>query len=404
MAHKTVTNSAIPPYEMTPLEEIPRIAARMRNTFRSNKTKDVEYRLVQLRRLYWGFQDYKQALLDALKLDLNKSPHDATVTEVDWVIADCMYCIKHLEEWVKDDKNVDVALSYAMLKPRIKKEPLGPALIIGAYNFPVNLNMCPMIGAIAAGCTCVLKPSESAPATAMVLAEIIAKYLDPEAYACVNGRIPESTALLNEKWEKIFYTGGVNVAKIISKKAAETLTPVTLELGGKNPAFVSKNADVALAARRLLWGKTVNAGQVCISHNYVLCHREVVDSFVKMLNITYNEFFPQGAKASPDLARVVNTAQFDRMKKMLDNTKGKIVMGGEMDRDELFIAPTAVLVDSADDSMVQEESFGPIWAILPYDDLDDAIKLVNNVDSTPLSLVTFGSKVENEKGELPPMR
>lgn len=401
MANKTVTKSAIPPYGMTPLEDIPQIAARMRNTFRSNKTKNVEYRLVQLRRLYWGFIDYRQALLDALKLDLNKSPHDATVTEVDWVIADCMYCIKNLEEWVKDDKNVDVALSYAMLKPRIKKEPLGPALIIGAYNFPVNLNMCPMIGAIAAGCTCVLKPSESAPATAMVLAEIIAKYLDPEAYACVNGRIPESTALLNEKWEKIFYTGGVNVAKIISKKAAETLTPVTLELGGKNPAFVSKNADVALAARRLLWGKTVNAGQVCISHNYVICHREVVDSFIKMLNITYNEFFPQGAKASPDLARVVNTAQFDRMKKMLDTTKGKIVMGGEMDRDELFIAPTAVLVDSADDSMVQEESFGPIWAILPYDDLDEAIKVVNNVDSTPLSLVTFGSKVENEKGEFP---
>ncbi|KAK7951616.1 aldehyde dehydrogenase 3H1 [Apiospora aurea] len=397
MAHKAVASGSIAPYEITSLDAIPSIAAKLRDTFWTNKTKDVQYRLVQLRKLYWALNDYAPQLREALMLDLKKSPHDAHVSEIDWTIGDCLFAIKNLEEWVKDDKDIDIALSYSMLKPRIRKEPFGAVLIIGTYNFPVQLNMCPLIGAIAAGCTAALKPSESAPATAMVLTEIIAKSLDPSAYTTVNGKVPETTALLEEKWEKIFYTGGVNVAKIISKKAAETLTPVCLELGGKNPAFVTKNADVRLAARRLMWSKTVNAGQVCISQNYVLCHRDVVDSLINMMNVTYDDFFPKGAKVSPDYARVVNVQQFDRLKAMLDNTQGKIVLGGEMDRNELYIGPTVVLVDSAEDRMIQEESFGPIWAILPYDDLDDAINTVRKVDYTPLSLMTFGSKSENEK-------
>jgi beta-apo-4'-carotenal oxygenase len=204
---------------------------------------------------------------------------------------------------------------------------------------------------------------------------------------------------LNEKWAKIFYTGNPTVARIIAKKAAETLTPVTLELGGRNPAFVSKAANLALAARRLLWGKVHNAGQVCISHNYVCVERELVDDFIKYLNATYKEFFPKGAKASEDYSRIVNERQFDRIKKMLDTTNGKIVMGGETDRSDLFIAPTAVLVDSIDDPMMKDESFGPIWSIYPVDDVNEAIKVMNKVDPTPLSLVTFGSKSENEQGK-----
>jgi beta-apo-4'-carotenal oxygenase len=300
---------------------------------------------------------------------------------------------------VKDDTNVDYAMQFTAMKPRIRKEPYGTVLIIGTYNFPVNLNISPLIGAIAAGCTVVVKPSEHAPETAAVLDEIIAKYLDPTAYRVVNGAVPETTALLNQKWEKIFYTGGEHVAKIISKKAAETLTPVCLELGGRNPAFVNKSANIALAARRLLWGKCMNAGQVCISQNYAIVDRRSVLDFIKHLNITYNEFFPKGAKASPDFARIINHNHFDRIKNMLDTTKGKIVMGGETDRDELFIAPTAVLVEDLNDPIIQQESFGPVWGIIPVDNLDSAIKLVNTVDPTPLSLVTFGSKEENAKGK-----
>ncbi|KAI1850655.1 hypothetical protein JX265_004365 [Neoarthrinium moseri] len=397
MAHKTTHNIKIAPFEATPLDEIPKIAALHRSTFKSQKTKDVQYRLVQLRKLYWGLLDLTDKFVESMKQDLNKSAHESHMMEVGWAIQDCLYTLQHLEKWAADEKPEDVALQYSMLNPRIRKEPLGAVLIIGTYNFPVNLNVCPLIGAIAAGCPAVLKPSEGAPATAVVLKELVEKYLDPEAYTVVNGYVPETTALLNEKWEKIFYTGGVNVAKIISKKAAETLTPVTLELGGKNPAFVSKYADLPLTARRLLWGKTVNAGQICMSANTVHVDREILDDFIRVLDATYKEFFPNGAKASPDFARVVNQQHFDRMKKMLDNTKGKIVMGGETDRDDLFIAPTAVLVDSADDSMVQEESFGPIWSILPYDSLDSALNVAQEIDPTPLSLMTFGRKAENDK-------
>ncbi|KAH8671138.1 aldehyde dehydrogenase [Xylariales sp. PMI_506] len=397
MAHKTTHNIKIEPLEATPLEEIPKISATLRSTFRSQKTKDVQYRLVQLRKLYWGLVDLTDKFKESLKQDLNKSSHDAHLSEIDFSIADLIYSIKNVEKWAKDDKDLDIPLVFAAVRPRLKKEPLGPVLIIGTYNFPLNLNVCPLIGAIAAGCPAVVKPSEHAPATAVVLKELVDNYLDPSAYQVVQGAIPETNALLDEKWEKIFYTGGANVAKIISKKAAETLTPVVLELGGKNPAFISRYADLALAAKRLMWGKTINAGQVCVSHNYVLIDRTVVDDFVKYLNLVNKEFFPNGAQASPDFARIINQNHFDRMKKMLDTTKGKIVLGGETDRDDLFIAPTAVLVDSPQDSMVQEESFGPIWAILPYDNVDDAINIVNEIDSSPLSLMTFGKKAENKK-------
>lgn len=198
-----------------------------------------------------------------------------------------------------------------------------------------------MIGAIAAGNTVVLKPSENAPSVAMILEKIVAA-LDPDCYVCIQGAIPQTTALLDQKWDKIFYTGSVNVAKIISKKAAETLTPVTLELGGKNPAIVTKHADMRLAARRLLWGKFVNAGQVCISQNYTLIDKEVLPAFLREMEVAMKEFYPEGAKASPDYGRIVNNRQWKRLKEMIDNTKGKILIGGTMDEADRFLEPTVI--------------------------------------------------------------
>ncbi|KAI1764154.1 aldehyde dehydrogenase [Hypoxylon sp. FL1150] len=387
----------IPTFEATPLDDIARIAATARSSFQSQKTKDVEWRLVQLRKLYWGLTDYTEKFQAALKKDLNKPPHDAILSEIHHLIQDLNLTLKKLKDWAKDDKDIDYPWTFSAMKPRIKKEPLGAVLVIGAYNVPLMLSLAPFIGAMAAGCTAVLKPSENAPATAMVMKEMVEKYLDPSSFFVVNGAIPESTALLNEKWAKIFYTGNNTVARIVSKKAAETLTPVTLELGGRNPSFVSKSADVALAARRLLWGKTMNAGQICLSQNYVLVEREVLDDFIKYLKATYQEFYPNGPKSSEDYGRIINERQFDRIKKMLDTTKGEIVLGGETDRADLYISPTVVLVDSLDDPMMTEESFGPIWSIVPYDNLEDAINVANKVDPTPLSLMTFGSKSENEK-------
>jgi beta-apo-4'-carotenal oxygenase len=216
----------------------------------------------------------------------------------------------------------------------------------------------------------------------------------------VNGGVTETTALLNEKWDKIFYTGSTQVGTIIAKKAAETLTPVTLELGGLNPAFITKHADPRLAARRLLWGKLLNAGQVCMSENYVMVEKEILPAFVEQLKLALKEFFPNGQKVSEDFARIVNKRHFQRIKKMLDETRGKILFGGEMDESQNFIELTVVQVEDAQDSTVVDEIFGPIMPLLVVDSIETAIRTANEVHSTPLSLYAFGTKAETNKSKL----
>ena len=265
------------------------------------------------------------------------------------------------------------------------------------YNFPFQLALGPLIGAIAAGCTAVIKPSEIAPAAAVIVQKIVEESLDPSAFSIVQGAIPETQKLLDEKWDKIFYTGSATVGKIISKKAAETLTPVTLELGGKNPAIITKNADMRLAARRLLWGKTVNAGQVCVSQNYTTIDEAVLPTFLSEFKTAMAEFFPNGTKTSPDYGRIVNVRQFQRLKKMLDSSSGKILLGGTMDESVRYIEPTLVQVSSVEDPLLTEESFGPLIPILPVKDLDTAIRIANEVSGTPLGLYPFGNKAETAR-------
>ena len=242
-----------------------------------------------------------------------------------------------------------------------------------------------------------MKPSENAPNVAVVLQKVIEGCLDPTCFKVAQGAIPETTALMNEKWDKIFYTGSANVGTIIAKKAAETLTPVTLELGGRNPAIVTKNADIRLAARRLLWGKVVNAGQVCISQNYIMVDKEVLDQFIQQLKIAMEEFYPNGTRNTEDFGRIVNNRTWLRLKKMLDESKGKVIMGGEMDEKDLYIAPTVVLVESPQDSLLVDESFGPLIPILPVQDLDEAIRVANEVHATPLGLYPFGNNKETDR-------
>ena len=394
---------AITEFKATPLDSIPSIASTARSTFRTHKTKSLAWRKTQLRRLYWAIEDFKPRLLAALRADLHRSDYESLLTEIEWLKKDCLFMLEHIDEYAKDEKlkSPDVPAAFAAMKFRIRKEPLGTVLIIGPYNFPVQLLISPLIGAIAAGCTAVLKPSELTPSVAMVIKELVEARLEKGAFAVVNGGVAETSALMEIKWDKIFFTGSSVVGTIIAKKAAETLTPVTLELGGRNPAFVTRNADLQLAARRLLWGKTVNCGQVCLSQNYVLIEKGLVGKFVEALKQAYQEMFPDGAKKSPDLARIVNKRHFQRIKKMLDETKGRIVMGGEVDESELYIEPTAVVVSSVDDAMMQEESFGPIFAIYPVNTLDEALNVANLVHRTPLALYAFGSKKENERSEFP---
>lgn len=392
-----MASTTIPPFETTDISSIPSIVNLVRTTYRTQKTKPLNYRLKQLRKLYWGIVDNSDALFEACRLDLGKSEFETGLTEIDWCKNDIVFVTQNLAKWMKDEKAPDIPLANMALSPRIRKEPLGTVLIIGAYNFPVQLSLGPLIGAMAAGCTAVLKPSEVSPHTAMVLAKIVKEYLDPSAYSVINGGVPETTVLLDEKWDKIFYTGNAQVGTIIAKKAAETLTPVCLELGGRNPAIVSKNADARLAARRLLWGKFLNAGQVCISQNYIMVDKEILDSFVAELKIAMDEFYPNGAKASPDYSRIVNGRHFQRIKKMLDSTSGKILIGGETDEATNFIEPTVVLVPNVSDSMIVDESFGPLIPILAVGDLDEAISIANSVHATPLGLYPFGTTAETNR-------
>lgn len=257
--------------------------------------------------------------------------------------------------------------------------------------------ICPLAGAIAAGNTAVVKPSENAPNVAVAMQKVIEGYLEQSCYRIVQGAIPQSTALLEQKWDKIFYTGGASVGTIIAKKAAETLTPVVLELGGRNPAIVTKNADIRLAARRLLWGKVHNAGQVCVSQNYTLIDREVFDRFVLELRQAMKEYYPNGTRNTEDFGRIINNRQWQRLKKMLDNSQGQILMGGDMDEGDRYIEPTVIKVSSLTDSLIVEESFGPLMPLLAVSNLDEAIRIANEVHATPLAMFPFGNKVETER-------
>ncbi|CAN9458360.1 unnamed protein product [Alternaria alternata] len=334
------------PFEHTPMDDIAPTCAKVRASFLSHKTKPLEYRIQQLRKLYWGFKDNEELIKEACKRDLGKPSFKTCLTEI---------IVVH-ERLHLDGQQLHAS-----------RRPIGHRAHHWRYNFPIQLTLGPLIGAIAAGCTAIVKPSESAPQRRRRNRE------DP-----ARGAIPETTALLDQKWDKIFYTGGEVVAKIIAKKAAETLTPLTLELGGRNPAIVTKHADPKLAARRLLWAKTLNAGQVCLSQNCTFVDREIVPAFIEEMKKQLHDFYPDGARNSPDYGRIVNERQFQRMKKMLDASNGKII-------------------NDMNDSMVTSESFGPLLPILPVSNLDEAIRIANEIHDTPLGTYAFGNKAELEQ-------
>ncbi|KAM0712076.1 hypothetical protein Q7P37_011170 [Cladosporium fusiforme] len=386
----------LPPFTNTPVDSIPAVHNRITAKFHTHTTRTIEYRQKQLRSLYWGLKDEEPALLEALKLDLGKSAYEAYLAEVGWVLNDVLFMSKNLERFMKDEKPEDIDLQNMALRPRIRKDPLGAVLIIGAFNFPLQLSLGPLIGAIAAGCTAVLKPSENAPNSARIMQHIIQNSLDPEAYQVVQGGIPETTALMDQKWDKIFYTGSANVGTIIAKKAAESLTPVTLELGGRNPAIITKNADARLAARRLLWAKLMNAGQVCVSQNYILIDEEILPAFLHHLKLAMQEFHPSGAENNPDYGHIINERQFQRLEALISSTQGRILSGGKTNAATLFIEPTVIQVSSASDPILQEESFGPLIPILPFKDLPGAIATANKIHPTPLGIYPFGTRAETD--------
>ncbi|KAF8636269.1 hypothetical protein AX16_011039 [Volvariella volvacea WC 439] len=411
-------------FQATPLEDLPTIYNTVQLTFRTHKTKPLAYRAHQLLQLARMVQENAPAFAQALALDLGRPSLEAYAGEIAVVVERALVCADKLHQWVhgEEDFSDRVPEWKRSWRPRVFREPRGAVLIIAPWNYPMILSLQPLYGAISAGCTAVLKLSEVAPHYATTLAGLLPKYLDNDAYKVVLGAVPEVTRLLEFKWDYIFYTGNARIARIISAAAAKHLTPTTLELGGKSPVIVDESCDLDLAAKRILWGKTCNAGQICVSPDYVLIPAHLQQAFTALLAKHIHAFFPDGPLNSPHFSRIVSKPHYERLKAVLQSTKGKIVVGGkwvegeaeaegglklkvlvggeehEVDKDgqrertrqkrALGIEPTVVADVAVDDVLLEEEIFGPILPIVPVKNVDEALAVVNS-KSHPLVLYVF---------------
>ncbi|MGC9500226.1 aldehyde dehydrogenase family protein [Streptomyces sp. WG7] len=371
------------------------VVARLRATFRTGRTKPVEWRTAQLRRLRALLTENGPDLEAALHADLGKSAAEAQRTEIGFTVREIDHTLDHLADWLRPEPAPVPAHLGADATAWTQYDPLGVVLVIAPWNYPAQLLLAPVVGALAAGNAVVAKPSELAPATSAALARLLPRYLDTEAVAVVEGGIPETTALLAERFDHVFYTGNGTVGRIVMRAAAEHLTPVTLELGGKSPAFVDRDADLDVVAARLAGGKFLNAGQTCVAPDYVLTDPETAAALEPALVRAVEALYGTDPARSAEYARIVNERHFDRLTALLDS--GRVVVGGGSDRTQKYIAPT-VLADVAPDSPVMgEEIFGPILPIVTVPGLDDAIDFVNDRDK-PLALYVFsGSDATRER-------
>lgn len=377
--------AATPGEPLTPVDRIPPTVARLRAAFASGRTKPLSWRRSQLRALRRLLTEQRLPLEEALKADLGKSPVEAHTTEIGFVVNEIDHTLKHLAAWLRP-RRVPVPVFLAPAKARLVREPLGTVLIIAPWNYPVNLSLAPLVGALAAGNAALVKPSELAPATSALLAETVPRYLDSEAVAVVEGGVPESTALLDERFDHIFYTGNGAVGRVVMTAAARHLTPVTLELGGKSPVIVDPGVDLATTARRLAWGKFTNAGQTCVAPDYVLAVGGTAEPLMRELSAAVTEMFGPDPSRSADYGRIVNERHFARLSALLRS--GTPVTGGRSDIDDLYIAPTVLGGVDPDSPVMSEEVFGPILPVLEVPDLDAAIAFVNQRDK-PLALYCF---------------
>ncbi len=361
--------------------------------FESGKTRDTGFRKTQLKKFLKILQDNEQQLIDAAWKDLHKSEFETWATELGLVYGEIKLAISKVKKWAKP-KPVATNIASLPATSRIYPEPYGTVLIIGAWNYPYLLTLEPLVGAMAAGNTIILKPSELTPTCASVLAQILNEAFDPGYLRVIEGAVPETQALLKEKFDYIFFTGSTKVGKIIYRAAAEQLTPVTLELGGKSPCIVDRDFPAKLAAKRIAWGKFINAGQTCIAPDFLLVHREVKDELLKYLKKYIHEFYGENPKNSPDFLRIVNRQNFERLKVLIDPEK--VYTGGETDGDELYVAPTILDQAGWTDKVMEEEIFGPILPVLTFDDFQETINKLKQKDR-PLALYYFGKNKSRQK-------
>lgn len=358
--------------------------------FASGQTKDLGFRRKQLNRLKEAIKQYEDQILEALYKDLHKSKEEAFLTEISLVQSELNYHIKNVKRWSKP-QTIKSPLSLFPSRSKIRYEPLGVALIIAPWNYPFQLLINPLIGAISSGCCAALKASPNTPHTANVMQEMIEKTF-PEEYICFfQGHREVNTLLLEQSFDLIFFTGSPSVGKVVMKAAAEHLTPVVLELGGKSPCIVHKDANIPIAAKRIIWGKTINAGQTCIAPDYLFVHREVKKELVQAIKNALKEMYGEDMKQSPFYARIINDKAMNRLQSLMQ--EGEIVLGGEVDKEDKFIAPTLIDGILTNHPIMQEEIFGPLLPMMTFDDISEVITYINK-QPKPLALYYFGKNKE----------
>ncbi|KAI0634448.1 NAD-dependent aldehyde dehydrogenase [Trametes polyzona] len=379
----------------TSIEEIPKIHERARQAFLSGKTKSIAFRKAQIAQVGYLLKDNEQRFKDALLADFGRAQFETQFSDFTPVYMEVRSCYDNVEKWSKPQK-AEFNFNFFAMGPRTKAEPKGVVLLIAPFNFPVFLVLSPLVSAIAGGNAAVIKPSEQIPRFSALLAELIPRYLDNDLYHVVNGGPAETTKLLELRWGHIFYVGNGRVGRIVATAAAQNLTPVTLELGGKNPVVIDPKGDIKTAARRILWGRFLNAGQTCLAPEYVLVPKDFQDKFVEELLEVYRSFYPEGPEKSDSLTRIISERQAARIKDMIDRTRGKIVAGGNADVPNRYVAPTIVKDVPEDDSLMEDEIFGPVLLIIPIASLDDAIAFINARDY-PLAVYVFSNDKKFQK-------
>ncbi|ANI74833.1 aldehyde dehydrogenase [Staphylococcus aureus] len=360
--------------------------------FNTQQTKDISFRKDQLKKLSKAIKSYESDILEALYTDLGKNKVEAYATEIGITLKSIKNARKELKNWTKT-KNVDTPLYLFPTKSYIKKEPYGTVLIIAPFNYPFQLVFEPLIGAIAAGNTAIIKPSELTPNVARVIKRLINETFDANYIEVIEGGIEETQTLIHLPFDYVFFTGSENVGKIVYQAASENLVPVTLEMGGKSPVIVDETANIKVASERICFGKFTNAGQTCVAPDYILVHESVKDDLITALSKTLREFYGQNIQQSPDYGRIVNLKHYHRLTSLLNSEQMNIVFGGHSDEDERYIEPTLLDHVTSDSAIMQEEIFGPILPILTYQSLDEAIAFIHQRPK-PLSLYLF-SEDEN---------
>ena len=376
----------------TPVDEIRSIVAEQREYFASNATLERKFRKLQLMRLLNALTEWEKPLMDALWTDLHKSPEEALLTELSIVTGEIKNHLSHLRRWMRS-RSVSTPLKMMPSRSRIVSEPLGCSLIISPWNYPVQLLLNPLVGAISSGCTAILKPTPYVPNVSRVIEEMIKATFERKYIAVVQGNREVNSALLQERFDIIFFTGSPALGRKVMDAAAKNLTPVVLELGGKSPCIVDKDADIEIAARRIAWGKTLNAGQTCIAPDYLLIHRSRENEFVEAFRNALVRLHGNDIKASRHYVRLVNDKAFERVNGYIKN--GNIALGGWSDAKERYIEPTLLKDVDPDSPVMQEEIFGPVLPMIPFDERSEVIEFIRKREK-PLALYYFG-KVKDGK-------